>query len=177
MLKQNGEWEVVDGIEVIRLDLDDMLSTSSEWVFHNTRGWYRNVYAWRTTQNSNLNVSLLNKVRRVSAVFTSYYDDPVGGLGDNQVWINLSDGTVRRIGTRDNYTDGTRGQIVERGTAESSESGVTRNILEERITYDIPESLFVTGIEFASSGYVSDSGYQYPFSYRGMKDFEFTLRH
>lgn len=180
LLKQNGEWRVVDGIELLSLtQISDVIADTSGWVYDTVRGWYRDVYP--TVQNnyppmvSKFSVDTLSKIRRVRATFTGYYNNPVEGLHLNYIRIHLSNGTTQTIGTNDAWAHGPSGQRIYKGDA-GFEEKVTRNVLGERYTYTVPEGVYVTGLDVLSYPAYTENRY-YPSSLRGMRDFEFTLRH
>lgn len=179
-LKANGEWLVIGGIEVLTMTaISDLLLDTSGWVYDSDRGWYRDVYP--TVQNnyppmvSKFSVDTLSKIRRVSATFTGYYNKPVEGLHLNYIRIHLSNGTTQTIGTNDAWAHGPSGQLIYKGDA-GFENMAVRNVLGERYTYTVPEGVYVTGLEIMSYPAYTEGRY-YPSSLRGMRDFEFTLRH
>ena len=180
LLKQNGEWEVVDGIELLSLtQISDVIVDTSGWVYDSVRGWYRDVY--HTVQDiyppmaSKFSVDTLSKIRKIRVTFTGYYDNPVDGLHLNYIMIQLSDGKIQLLGTNDAWADVNTGQNIYKGDA-GSETRVLRNVLGERYTYTVPEGVYVTGLSLLSYPAYTQGRY-YPSSLRGMKDFEFTLRH
>lgn len=180
LLKQNGEWRVVDEIELLSLtQISDVIANPSGWVYDSVRGWYRDVYPG-TQDNylpmvSKFSVDTLSKIRRVSATFTGYYNNPVEGMHINYIRIHLSNGTTQIIGTNDAWAHGPSGQRIYKGDAGFEDKAV-RNVLGERYTYTVPEGVYVTGLEVLSYPAYTGGRY-YPPSLRGMRDFEFTLRH
>lgn len=178
LIKHDGVWSILTGVEVVKLNqIADILVNTSGWVYDANRGWYRNVYDWGTTHNSKFTTEFLSKLRKVSAVFTGYYDNPAGSMANNALIIHLSNGSSVSLAISDAWDYGPSGQTIYKGDA-GIETMVTRNVINERYTYTVPEGLTVTKIVLQSAGwYESSNGRYYPFSLRGMKDFEFTLRH
>ncbi len=178
-LKQNGLWVPVQGSQVIQQDLGDLITTTTDWILNETRGWYRDVYP--TVQDSyipiptKLSADTLSKIRKVSATFTGYYNTPAEGLNLNYLRIHLSNGVVKLLGTNDAWTDAGTGQNLYKGDA-GTESKVTRNVINERYSFTVPVDIKVVGLDFLSYPAYTQGRY-YPSSLRGMKDFEFTLRH
>lgn len=177
-VKHNGDWSLVHGIEVVKLNqISDILTNTSSWIYDTNRGWYRNTYDWGTPHNSKFTADFLSKLRKVSAVFTGYYDNPAGSMANNSLAIHLSNGTIVSLAVSDSWDYRPSGQTIYKGDA-GVETMVTRDVINERYTYTVPEGLTVTKIVLQSAGwYESSNGQYYPFSLRGMKDFEFTLRH
>jgi len=173
-VKQNGLWVPVQGRQVIVKDLGEILVSMGGWEYHSTRGWYRNSYNLEA-HPSKLSLEFLSKIRKVSAVFTNYYDNPSGGMGANSMLFNLSNGESPYFGVRDAWVDPSGGQNIYKGDA-GVESRVMRNVIGERYTYTVPVGTVITSIYLDSRGY-ADPGINYLFAYRGMRDFEFTLQH
>jgi len=181
LMKQNGNWVIMDGIEVLTMTaISDLLSDTSDWTYHSTRGWYKDVrYVSADWHGSRTKFSpeFLSKLKRISSTFTSYYNNPEAGLGANLFLITLSDQSVVYLGTYDQWTSSTRGQRIHKGDA-GFEDQVLRNVLGERFTYTVPEGLTIVDLSLHSYGRVSDDGGTlYPYTLRGMRDFEFTLEH
>lgn len=176
-VKQSGEWNLLSGLEVVNWGLGDLLDSSETVKFsHDTvRGWYRDSYTWSTPVYTKLTPETLAKIRKVSVTITGYYDYPNGALGENLLVLDLSDGSAANIGTVDGNTDPAPGQAVYRGDLGLILRYVG-NINQQKYTYTVPEGLSVVNIRIYSNGY-NGTGINYPFSYRGMKDFEFTLQH
>lgn len=181
LVKKNGQWTIFNGSEVVRMThISELLVDTKNWTYHSTRGWYRNV---RTTETNfwlptKFSSGYLAKIRKVSAVFTGYYNNPVDCLGTSMIAVRLSDGTIARMGTRDSWYNSTLGQRIFRGERGFDPDQVTEDLIGERITFVVPEGLTVIGLDLDSMGRVSNDGNTlYPFALRGMKDFEFTLRH
>jgi len=176
LTKDNGVWRMVAGFEVVTLNqISDILQNTSSWVYDATRGWYRNTYDWNTSHNSKFTPEFLSKLRKVSVLVTGYYDNPAGSMSNNMLVIRLSNNTNVVLGTSDSWDYGPSGQVIYKGDA-GTENMATRNVVGERFTYTVPAGLTVTGITLQSAGwYESSIGKYYPFSLRGLKDFEFTL--
>ena len=174
-VKANGVWRFIGGEQLLQLQMSDLVPNTAYWAFDPTVGWYVNSYSWGAKYSTILSADVLSKIRKVSAVFTGYYDYPTGSLGESGIVITMSNGTAISIGTYDGHTYGYVGQTINSGDA-GAVNGSTRNVIQERFTYTIPEGVTVTAIQLMSSGYNGD-GNNYPFSLRGMKDFVFTLRH
>lgn len=174
-VKANGVWRFIGGEQLLQLQMSDLVPNTAYWAFDPTVGWYVNSYSWGAKYSTILSADVLSKIRKVSAVFTGYYDYPTGSLGESGIVITMSNGAAISIGTYDGHTYGYVGQTINAGDA-GAVNGSTRNVIQERFTYTIPEGVTVTAIQLMSSGYNGD-GNNYPFSLRGMKDFEFTLRH
>lgn len=181
LMKRDGSWDIVGGIEVLSMTaISDLLSDASGWVYHSTRGWYKDVrYVsadWHGLRTK-FSPEFLSKLKRIRATFTSYYNNPEAGLGANLFLITLSDQSVVYLGTYDQWTSSARGLRIHKGDA-GFEDQVLRNVLGERFTYTVPEGLSIIDLSLHSYGRVSDEGGTlYPYTLRGMRDFEFTLHH
>lgn len=174
-IKDRGAWKIINGTQVIQVPMSDMVSNPSYWQFDPTVGWYVNTYHWGTFYPTVVPTTVLERIRKVSAVFTGYYDYPAGCLGENGIYLVLSDGSTVSIGTYDGHTSGDIGQTINAGDAGVVNSTM-RNVIQERFTVTIPTHLKVVGLYLRSSGY-NGNGNNYSFSLRGMKDFEFTLEY
>lgn len=178
LLKQNGIWEVINGIEVVNFtEITDVVNTTYNWTFDATRGWYLNVYDWELKHRSRLSPAFLSKVRKVSITFTGYYNNPADSMGVSGMGIILSNGASVTLGTSDSWDYAPTGQDIYKGDA-GNEFKAVRNVIGERYTFTVPEGVTITDLFIRSSGYYYPvTGRYYPPSVRGMKDFEFTLRH
>lgn len=178
LLKQNGIWEVINGIEVVNFtEITDVVNTTYNWIFDTTRGWYLNVYDWDLKHRSRLGLDFLSKVRKVSITFTGYYDNPAEAMSVNLVGIILSDGTSVTLGTSDSWDYAPTGQDIYKGDGGDEYKSV-RNVVGERYTFTVPEGVTITDLFIRSSGYYyPTTGRYYAISLRGLKDFEFTLKH
>lgn len=177
-IKQAGLWRPFKHTDVLFItDIHDLVANGDEWTEHPQRGWYRNVYPsvedQYTPMESTLSPDTLAMIRKVSATFTSYYDEPVGSLSLNYLRVHLNDGSIHIVGTNDAWADGPTGQNIYKADG-GWEGKVTRNVINERYTLTVPTGKHVVGIEFLSYPAFTQGRY-YPLSLCGMKDFEFIL--
>lgn len=157
--------------------LSDLLSNTADWQYDQTVGWYRNVYSWQHAIDVKFTPELLARIKKISATFTSYNNSPSGGLGENYFTIQMrhTNGSVNSVplGTSDGNTLAASGQSIFMGD-QGSISPTTMDVVNQRYTYTVPEGWTVERIVARSNGY-TDGYFYYPFTTRGMKDFEFVL--
>jgi len=178
-IKQNGIWVPVQGKQIVQRDLGDLIASTSDWIRDSSRGWYRDIYP---TVNDNyppiptkLSQDTLSKIRKLTATFTGYYNNPADGLHINYFRMHLSNGSTQLLGTNDAWTDSTMGQNIHKGD-QGMETKVLRNVINERYSYTLPAGVSLTGLDFMSWPAYTQGRY-YPSSLRGMKDFEFLMEY
>lgn len=176
-VKQSGQWNLLSGLEVVNWGLGELLnpSDSAQFGYDTTRGWFRNLYTWNSGVNSKLSADTLSKIRKISGVFTSYFNSPSTALGENYIRLILSTGNHVLLGTVDSHAEDGKGHSLYRGDAGDT-GQVGYNVLEQRYSYTLPEGVTVAQMLIYSNGY-NGTGINYPFTYRGMKDFQLTLQH
>jgi len=176
-LKKGGVWVPIQGTQLLSWDLSNLIDINSEWTYDVTRGWYRNVHS--PAAGSMIAVKLsqeqLSKIRQISGVFYSEFNAITNSMGTNFIRVYLDDGTYHFIGTNDQGLSGRDGQTLFRGDLGTSHKE-TINVLGARWTYTVPEGRTIVSMDVASYGR-DDSGTLRPFTPRGMKDFQVTLRH
>lgn len=169
-------YRAMSEIRQVRLsDPTTLFADPTTWVEDGSRGLYRDVYnlpAMEVLPNG----FVVSNVRRVSAKFTSYHDDPTGGVGMSYVYVVLDDDTTVMIGIRDGWTDGSRGQTIHRPLDQGGDiENTTDPVVKFPIHYDVPFNRTVVRILIESRGYRDDTiNVEYPFTLRGISDLVVT---
>lgn len=153
-----------------------MFSTTG-WVEDTTRGWYNNNYPWDTSHLvSGIPAEVLNNAESFTGNFTSYNDNPSGGMGQNFFGFNTSLGNfaahpsaIRVIGTSDGNTNASSGQAVF--PANNTYNVTTADIVNQDMTYTFAAGETISQVYFHSNYYQT-----YPRGLRGVKNPRFKLR-
>jgi len=157
----------------------DLVEDASKWIVESDGGWQSlEAYPYITGSLPEIGFkpikiesSLLTRVRAVSAVFTSYYDTPVGAMGYNLIRIKLDDGLNYHIGTNDAWTGSVGGQRLLQG--ESDVLAPERQLVDyvnKPLSFKVPANRRVVGLEVCSASYI-----EYPRGKFSMKDIQILL--
>lgn len=175
--KVGNDWQEAANKLVIT-NIADLVVNPVGWTFIEGVGWQRNIYGWNIPHATKLSSEVMARVQSVSATFTGYNDYPNGGMGENflQFSVKGPQGQVVNtyMGTTDGNTTWSQGQYIYRGDA-GGYGPVAADVVNQRYTYTVPPEWTLVGIAVYSCGY-NGNGNNYPFAYRGMRDFEFVLR-
>lgn len=151
----------------------ELFSTSSEWTYDATRGWYRNIRDFKKTPVDSLAYPL-SQIRRIEADFTSHPNTPAGSMGHCLFNITLDDDSVVTMGSQDAWTNQSSGQWIHNPQYPGIvEPRTTSSVVGRTLYYDVPEGRTVVSITLEDRGY-SVGGTNYPFTARGVKNLKIT---
>lgn len=159
---------------IVQLNNDQLFNNQPDWLFDEQHGWRRDKHIIDQddfyTEKSTLrfNANRLRRLRKISGVFSSYFNTPSNGLGTNYLRINFTDSTYVDIGTSDNHSSPNFGLRVDDGITGYYSSVDIFNLFIEFI---IPTDKVVSSIGFVSNGYTDE----YPITLRGFKDIILTF--
>lgn len=177
--KPSGEISLSDVLLIQQaFDLTELsaaITGANNWINDPVMGWYRNAYAWETGVPLNLPGAFsLGKLRRVEAVFHSYYNTPVNSIGLNYLYLTFNDGSSQYIGASDAWDLASSGQNFYLGD-EGSVQMTTTDMVNRKIGFTVPAGKTISTIHLYSGGY-NGNGTNYPITKRGIKDILFYFK-
>lgn len=172
-VKQAGVWLTgLDGTLVWH-DPRDLLVNKTSWQYSPERGCFKDTYTWGAQSLLGVSPDVLKRIKRVSGVFTGYYNLPAGCIGESMIFIRLSNGTGVSLGTGDAWDLAASGQQIF--TTGNMGTVIYSNVVNQEYFYDIPAGLEVTELYLISNGFYGN-GIYYPISRRGIADLKLSLK-